>query len=157
MTPMNTSRIRPAELTDARASLRNELHRSGLRATPARIAVLHALRRAAGPVTHAEIGRSLEGHGFDAATIYRNLLALTDAGVVDRGDHGDHLWRFEIRREGIDHRPEGHAHFLCTGCGNVTCLPDLQLDATRSRRVPRSARVGRVEVQLRGLCDDCDA
>lgn len=47
-----------------------------------------------------------------------------------------------------------HAHFMCTGCGSVECLPDLEYVITRSR-APRAVRLKRVEIHLRGACDAC--
>ena len=91
------------------------------------------------------------------ATIYLALDTLVDAGFVRRTDVGDHVWRFESLAEDGDGQRTGHehAHFLCTGCGEVTCMPELELKLPRGGQVPQSVRSRSVEVQLRGLCDDC--
>jgi Fur family ferric uptake transcriptional regulator len=139
-------------------ALRAALREAGLRATPARVAVLGVLRQGTGPMTHGEVVDRLERHGWDRATIFRNLVALVDAGFVRRTDVGDHVWRFETRADdGHQARGKGHehAHFLCTGCGEVTCMPELELKLPRGGRVPQSVRSRSVEVQLRGLCDEC--
>jgi len=137
--------------------LRTELREAGLRATPARVAVLGVLRDGGGPLTHGEVADRLEGRGWDRATIFRNLVALVDAGFVRRTDVGDHVWRFEsLAEDARGHRTgHEHAHFLCTGCGEVTCMPELELKLPRGGQVPQSVRSRSVEVQLRGLCDDC--
>jgi Fur family ferric uptake transcriptional regulator len=135
--------------------LRAELRGAGLRATPARVAVLGMLRDGGAPMTHGEVADRLDGRGWDRATIFRNLVALVDAGFVRRTDVGDHVWRFEPLADGGHERHE-HAHFLCTGCGEVTCMPELELKLPRGGgRVPQSVRSRSVEVQLRGLCDEC--
>lgn len=136
-----------------RAELVEELHEHDLRATPARLAVLDAVRRLTSPVTHGELAQSLGSGGWDAATIYRNLMTLVDAGLVARTDHGDRRWRFEPVAARIEHE---HPHFFCTDCGGVTCLPGVQLRVTRSAEVPRSVSAKAHDVQLRGVCDDCD-
>ena len=137
-----------------RREIVDELHGAGLRATPARVAVLDAVRQAAAPLTHAELTRELDGNGWDAATIYRNLVAITDAGLIVRSDHGDRRWRFEDRPSdgATEHQ---HPHFLCTDCGTVSCLPEVEIRLPRSRGLPRSAAEGEFEVQLRGVCDSC--
>jgi len=135
-------------------ALRGELRGAGLRATPARVAVLGVLRRSGAAMTHGEVADRLDGRGWDRATIFRNLVALVDAGFVRRTDVGDHVWRFEPLAEGGHARHE-HAHFLCTGCGEVTCMPELELKLPRGGAVPQSVRSRSVEVQLRGLCDEC--
>jgi Fur family transcriptional regulator, ferric uptake regulator len=138
-------------------TLRTELRGAGLRATPARVAVLGVLRDGGSPMTHGEVADRLDGRGWDRATIFRNLVALVEAGFVRRTDVGDHVWRFETladRGPGPS-RGHEHAHFLCTGCGEVTCMPELELKLPRRGQVPQSVRSRSVEVQLRGLCDDC--
>ena len=135
-------------------ALRTALRGAGLRATPARVAVLGVLRDGDAPMTHGEVADRLDGRGWDRATIFRNLVALVDAGFVRRTDVGDHVWRFEPLVVGGHARHE-HAHFLCTGCGEVTCMPELELKLPRGGQVPQSVRSRSVEVQLRGLCDEC--
>ena len=137
-----------------REQLVEELHEVGLRATPARVAVLDAVLRADAPLTHAELTTKLEGNGWDAATIYRNLVAITEAGLIMRSDHGDRRWRFE-RRPADDATVHQHPHFLCTDCGTVSCLPKVEIELSQSAALPRSALAGAFEVQLHGLCDSC--
>jgi Fur family ferric uptake transcriptional regulator len=139
---------------------------AGLRCTAARLAVMEHLGTAAGPRTHAEVSEALADLGFDRATIYRNLTELTDKKLVSRVELGDHVWRFELRRAG-GHGPAGedHPHFLCTACGEISCLDDVRVAITpkpRSRatasssRSPRPPRIHSVtEVLLKGRCDSC--
>jgi Fur family ferric uptake transcriptional regulator len=138
-----------------RQALVDELHTLGLRATPARVGVLDAIRSVDAPVTHAELAERVRGNGWDAATVYRNLMTLVEAGVVARTDHGDRRWRFEAVR--IDEPRHEHPHFFCTDCGTVSCLPEVKVQLRRTMTLPRSARSHHVEVQLRGVCDDCGA
>ncbi len=143
-------------------ALRAVLRDAGLRATPSRIAVLGLLRRTAGPLSHAEAADRLRGQRWDRATIYRNLTDLADAGLARRSDIGDHVWRFEA----VDaaHAVERHAHFVCTECGVVACLPDVDLAVGKpgtsagvgGPAPPRAVTQKQVEVQVRGRCDTCD-
>ena len=101
------------------------------------------------PTSHAELTERLHGAGLDRATIYRNLLSLTEAGLLVKTQLGDSVWRFELPNAGeTDHG--GHPHFVCNDCGDVSCLPKntVTLRGKASRR-----RVA--EIQLRGRCDDC--
>ncbi|KIG18443.1 Zinc uptake regulation protein ZUR [Enhygromyxa salina] len=132
-----------------------ELHEAGMRATPARIAVLDAVRQASAPLTHGELTRQLDGNGWDAATIYRNLVAITDANLIVRTDHGDRRWRFEDRARSASKTEHQHPHFLCTDCGSVSCLPEVEVRLPRAQGLPRSAAEGAFDVQLRGVCDSC--
>ena len=156
---MSTKSDLPLDAAKAR------LREAGLRCTAARLAVLSHLMGATGPKTHAEVSDSLTDRGFDRATIYRNLTELTEARIVSRVELGDHVWRFELRR-GHGHGQD-HPHFLCTTCGEVSCLDEVNVAitpkpgtaaTTKGRaKAGRSGRgIGRVtEVLLKGRCDHC--
>ena len=132
--------------------LRQAIRARGLRATSSRIAVLGALGAIEQPLSHAEVATRLAHHGWDPATLYRNLMDFAEAGLVRRSDLGDHVWRFELTRGG--HDASGHPHFVCTACSTTQCLPVIELVLPRGK-TPRSVRQRRVEVHLRGLCDTC--
>jgi Fur family ferric uptake transcriptional regulator len=136
----------------ARQQLVEELHALDLRATPARIGVLAAIRSVDAPVTSAELAKRVQGNGWDAATVYRNLMTLVEVELVTRSDHGDRRWRFEAAGGEVDHHP----HFVCTDCGVVSCLPEVKVELAHSAALPRSLQNEHVEIQLRGVCDDCD-
>ncbi len=105
-------------------------------------------------MAHSDVSLALAEEGWDRVTLYRNLLALTEAGLLRRVDVGDHVWRFErVPIEPGDH-DDGHPHFLCTACGGVTCLDDVGLQLTGGG-LPRAVVDGHVAIQLRGLCDGC--
>lgn len=134
-------------------ALRATIRAAGLRVTPGRIAVLKLLQERGRPMSHAEVASELEGDSWDRATVYRNLIDLVRAELVRRTDVGDHTWRFERREE--QHGKEDHPHFVCSDCGSVECLPEIELSVKTRSQVPRALRKRRVEVQLKGLCDDC--
>ena len=145
------ARTRPTPTVD---ELRVKIRDAGLRVTAPRVAVLQRLQDATAPVSHAEIADALAPQGWDRATIYRNLTDLTEAGLLHRTDLGDHVWRFELKRLGEGPKVDSHAHFTCTDCGTVACLDDVEVKV-RVGRAPRAVARRKVEVQLRGLCDDC--
>ena len=132
-------------------TLRAAVRSAGLRATPSRIAVLHVLRSAGSPSSHSEVVAKLASQAWDPATIYRNLTDLSDVGLARRTDVGDHVWRFEAITG--NHEASAHPHFVCTECGSVECLPEL--DVVTRAKAPRAVRLKRVEIQLRGACDAC--
>ncbi len=136
---------------DIRASIRA----AGLRSTMPRVAVLSYLQSVTTPLSHAEIFDALEELGFDRATVYRNLVDLTDVGLLVRTDVGDHVWRFELRRAGQTEHQTEHPHFMCTDCGEVECLPELNVQIQPTAAVPRSVRAQQVEMHFKGLCDRC--
>lgn len=132
--------------------LKGIIRNAGLRSTAPRVAVLRRLMEATNPVSHGELVTQLTDQGMDRTTVYRNLVDLTDAGLVQRTDLGDHVWRFELKRRGDEPR---HPHFTCVDCGAVSCLPEVTLSVKPGRGVPRALNRQKVEIQLRGVCDDC--
>ncbi|MBZ0120542.1 MAG: transcriptional repressor [Sandaracinaceae bacterium] len=137
------------------SALRETLRKVGLRATSARAAVLRCLIDAARPLTHAEVCELLGDAGFDRATVHRNLNDLAAAGLVRRRDLGDHLWRFELSTGEEAHDETEHAHFICTECGDVECLPEGAIDLRPVRGAPKALKQGKVQIEVRGACNDC--
>ena len=141
--------------------LRATVRARGLRATPSRLAVLELVRAGDAPVSHGEVADRLAqqhrnragSRSWDRATIYRNLIDLAGVGLLRRTDLGDHVWRFEARAAG-DHEV-AHPHFVCTECGAIECLRELELALARRARAPRAVKQRRVEVHVRGVCDAC--
>lgn len=134
--------------------LRARLREAQLRGTSARLAVLAVLEQAVGPKTHLEVFELLVHLGLDRATVYRNLVALADAGFASRTDLGDHVWRFELLQQG-GHEGGRHAHYVCTDCGEVSCMKEVEVEAVSPPT--RVAAPGKVtEVLFKGVCDKCD-
>lgn len=126
---------------------------AGLRSTSPRLAVLKMLSEISTPMSHGELVDQLAQQGFDRATIFRNLTDLTEVGLLSRIDVGDHVWRFEIKNPATD--ANGHPHFVCTDCGDVACLTDVDLGPTRDK-LRSNNKVGNIsEVLLKGHCEDC--
>ena len=136
--------------------LRERLREKNLRATPARIAVLRQFVLSTLPMTHSDLVDMLSGQGWDRATLYRNLNDLAEAGLLKKVDMGDRLWRYELVDHQEDHGPELHPHFLCTACGEVSCLPEGAVLVHVDPRLPKSLQSGAVELQVRGRCDRCE-
>lgn len=134
------------------STIREDIRTTGLRATPARVATLKLLREATSPLTHADVADQLDRNGIDRATAFRNLNDLTDAGLLRRTELGDHVYRFEEIRP--DEKENGaHPHFLCTICGAVSCLTNVELTPESLRECMKIGDV--FEILLRGRCNEC--
>ena len=137
------------------SNLRTELRSAGLRATPARVAVLRLLRAATGPLSHGEIVQALGNDTWNRTTLYRNLIDLERAGLTRRTQLGEPVWRFEDALG--DHGVRSHPHFVCTTCSKVVCLPELEIAPRAVADCRRAIRKRSFEIQLRGVCDACEA
>jgi Fur family ferric uptake transcriptional regulator len=132
--------------------LKELIRGSGLRATPARIAVLQYLSDAKRPITHAELVEQLGDNGTDASTLFRALNDMAESQLLRRMELGDHVWRYEMIDQTADHQP--HAHFLCVDCGEITCLHGNDSYVSQISRT--KTKIGAVtEVLLKGHCSDC--
>ena len=121
----------------------------GLRVTTQRMTVLRELARLRLPVSHPELSERLSGVGLDRATVYRNLLTFTEAGLLVRTQLGDNVWRFELPAT-ADSEHGLHPHFVCNDCGGVSCLPSSAITLRGEAKRNQVA-----EVQLRGRCEAC--
>jgi Fur family ferric uptake transcriptional regulator len=129
--------------------LRELLVSRGFRVTEQRLVVLRELAKLRIPASHPELTERLAGAGLDRVTIYRNLLSLTEAGILIKTQLGDNVWRFELPRSTSSEHGT-HPHFICSDCGSVACLP---ANSVALRGEAAKNRVA--EVQLRGQCSDC--
>jgi Fur family transcriptional regulator, ferric uptake regulator len=143
------------DLNAKRQGQRNLLREKGLRATPARIAILVALGDADGPVSHQELTVKLGDMGLDKSTIFRGLQDLTEVGLLHRLELGDHVWRYETVKEKGPEPVEGgeehlHPHLLCVDCGSIRCLSQSDISIELS---PSLGKV--VDVLVKGHCPNC--
>ena len=140
-------------VVDSSDKIRQKIRDAGLRCTPGRLACYKALLEARQPLTHSDLVGHMAAVGVDQATIYRNLMDLAEVGLLRRSDLGDHTWRFEVPR--ADDPKGGHPHFVCIECGDIQCLSGIELNVPRARNLPQSLKKKEIELQIRGLCDDC--
>ncbi len=105
-------------------------------------------------MSHAEVFESVFDDGFDRATVYRNLIDLSDAGLLNRTDLGDHVWRFEMAGVGSGSELT-HPHFVCSDCGVVECLPTSAVSVNQNAATLSFLERAVTEIHVRGVCDDC--
>jgi Fe2+ or Zn2+ uptake regulation protein len=152
-----TEATRPAD-DGISGGLDVELHRRGLRATPARRYVLSHLRLSADHPTVEELMTLLAAHGhpLSAATVYQNLERLVEAGLVSRFLDDRGRYRFDADQS-------HHHHLACTRCARIT---NLETDATVTECVGQVAyevtalairewRVEDVRLVVLGVCPVC--
>lgn len=136
------------------AEAKRRLRSAGLRATAARIAVVRLLASQATPASHGEVVDALSDLGFDQSTLFRCLKELAEAGLVATLELGDHVRRFELTETTASGGP-GHPHFMCTACGELSCLSDYEVAVT-PKPGGKAMAIGEVtEVLVRGVCASC--
>lgn len=130
---------------------KDELRNRGLRVTAPRVAVLKVLAESKRPLSHAEVVDELEEQVLsDKATVYRNLIALTEANLLRQATQAGRVTRFEPS-ERDDSR--AHPHFVCSACGGVSCLPKAEVALPKRGTWAKSMK--RAAVQFVGQCPAC--
>lgn len=130
---------------------RRMLHDAGLRATAPRVAVLRLLGDAKRPLSHAEVVERIGTDDWDAATLYRNLIKLNEAGLARVASRVGGVTRFGAHGE--NEPAHVHPHFACRDCGNVTCLHDASLSIPKDEAW-REALLD-ADLQVVGQCPSC--
>jgi Fur family ferric uptake transcriptional regulator len=128
------------------------LRAAGLRRTPARLAVLDALRDAQAPLRHAALRAQPPLAALDEVTLYRTLTTLEGAGLLHRVQGLDGAWRYAPNRAPGAGCPGNHAHFLCATCGAMCCLVEQPMPRIQ---VPAGASVSGRSLLAWGRCAAC--
>lgn len=129
------------------------IHEAGLRATDHRIQVLFCFSRAKQAMTVYELTDLLrKKHNIDQATIYRNLISLTEVGLIRKLDFNDgqSLYEFEDGRLS--------PQIICRKCKMIEKIEGVPLDAMLKKIITKSKKfkiANEYTVQVYGLCRSC--
>jgi Fur family transcriptional regulator, ferric uptake regulator len=135
----------------ALAERKKQIRDLGLKVTAPRLAVLRVLAEAERPLSHSEVVLRLGDDAvWDRATVYRNLVALVGVELVRVASHAGGVCRYELAR---GDKACSHPHFLCDGCGVVSCLPDAEVITPKRTKWSKALRTA--EVQFVGRCPSC--
>jgi Fur family transcriptional regulator, ferric uptake regulator len=126
------------------------------RYTVQRRAIVETLEKAGRPLTVPEILKALPR--LAQSSTYRNLMALTDLGVIDRLVGADEHARFELAETLSGHH---HHHLICARCGRVEDLhssPGLEQalgQVARSVSAEQGFEISDHRIDLIGKCSEC--
>jgi len=127
----------------------------GRRFTPNRLALVELLGRSVRPLAIPEI--LARRPDLAQSSVYRNLVALEEAGVVRRVVTGEGSARYELADDLAGH----HHHLVCRACGAVEDVPatravEASLEAMeRDLARRRGFRSENHRIDLVGVCSDC--
>lgn len=121
-----------------------------LRVTSTRTALLSALLKSRRPMSLDSAAEACGWKAGDRATVFRNLQALADAGVVRVVRSAGRREVYEISSGAT--KQVKHAHVVCTECGRVECVDSA---AEIAKADVDGWRVTGQEVTLWGLCPSC--
>jgi len=125
--------------------------RIGIKATHQRIEIFKELA-ATGEHPDAEsiyrrVLKRIPSMSFD--TVYRTLRMLEEKNLIARVPSAQDRARFDANME-------RHHHFVCSSCGKIVDFTSPALDGfVPPPEVRRLGTVDSVQVELRGLCNEC--
>jgi len=68
-------------------------------------------------------------------------------------DLGDRVWRYELL-DSCRLVEDDHSHLLCEDCGDVSCLPSLEVRGPDGT-IPAALRGADFRIRVMGRCIDC--
>lgn len=130
----------------------SELRAAGLRATPARKAILKLLETVRTPLEVSIIFEKIKHEGVrtDPATVFRIMNTLTEKGVTTIVQLGDSTARYELSSR------KHHHHLVCEACGKIEDMPGCPLaDIEKDARKKKRFIVKKHALEFYGLCVGC--
>lgn len=127
----------------------NLLKAANIRATPKRVALLHALREVCEPLSAEILHTRLKG--VDLVTVYRNLQEFVRAGIAQEVRFKDGIVRYEIAHT-------HHHHLVCTECGVVEEVEACDIAPLEHNVLKYSRRFKTISehaLEFFGLCKKC--
>ncbi len=134
-------------------SIQSLLRKSRLSVTESRVKILELFLSGQGALAHGDIEKKT-GEKFDRVTVYRTLQVFLNKGIIHTIPTADNSIRYALCREECEegHHHDNHVHFICTGCGNTTCLDEVSIPAIQ---LPQGYRQKQVEMVVSGTCRTC--
>lgn len=128
------------------------LHKSNLKATPLREAVLAELIQSGRGLSHQDLNQLLSV-SFDRSSLFRTLNTLEEKGILHKIVDAEGVAKYAYSQKDQTESPGHHAHFICNGCKNIFCL-DYSVALARIE-VPDGFEKASVDMQVHGICKQC--
>jgi Fur family transcriptional regulator, ferric uptake regulator len=130
------------------------LSQAGLRITETRKSLVRTALKMKGAFSAQDLLRALpgKGRGFDLVTIYRNLHAMENAGLICKADFSDDMARYMVSEPGHHHH---HHHIICRSCEKVQAVDFCILEAQEQILSKLGFKDIHHRLEFSGLCPGC--
>lgn len=130
---------------------RQALENAGLRVTAVRLMIWRSVRHdTTSPFSLDDVNRMLPT--VDRSTIFRALVAFTEAHLLHEIDDGTGTHRYCVCHLDDTRHCQGHVHLTCRRCHRTFCLQRVTIPAVP---IPAGFVVDSAEYLVKGLCPDC--
>jgi len=132
---------------------KNLLSNRNLKATSTRIRVLQLIHDYHSAIPYSIIQEDLGK--TDRITLYRTIQTLLEKGIIHKAfsDKEETYYALCGNSCTTKSHSHNHAHFKCTNCESVTCVP---LHQELSISLPQF-KIENIHIHLTGLCKNCAA
>ncbi|HUR10526.1 MAG TPA: Fur family transcriptional regulator [Flavitalea sp.] len=146
---MNSRTLFPSTESKIDQLLRN----NQLSITGSRKKILELFLTNNGALAHADIEKKA-GEKIDRVTVYRTLQSFLEKGIIHTIPTPDNSVRYALCKEacGKGHHHDNHVHFVCTLCGNTTCLDDVLIPEVK---LPTGFKPSEAQMVVSGMCGSC--
>ncbi len=137
--------------TNTKENFRDQLRRSGHKATPARLLVLSLLEKTTKPLSPQTIVEKVNGK-TDQATIYRMLKQLKESGLIRQIDFHHSHPHYELISS------KDHHHLICSRCGKSEDVPCRDMESYQATILRRSQHFNEIKehaLEFFGICKSC--
>lgn len=140
--------MKKSSSTDIQALIREK----GMKATPARCALLELLEHSERPLATFEIVSALQAK-TNQATVYRAIEQLKAAGLLRRVEMGHTHAHYERESDGSHHH-----HMICRSCDKTVHLDGCTLSENPRKSTLKKTGFHTIEghsLEFYGICSDC--
>lgn len=132
-------------------TISDSIRKVGLRATPARVAVINIMENTSKPLDINELIQLLKQQNVDSdqATIYRIIENFYKKGVISRLQFQKNKFYYEMSRE-------EHHHVICTNCSAIEDISNCAIDSVEKQiEKTKGFKVSSHSLEFFGLCKNC--
>lgn len=124
-----------------------------LSVTGSRKKILELFLDSKGALAHGDIEKKT-GEKFDRVTVYRTLQIFLEKGIIHTIPTSDNSVRYALCQSDCSegHHHDNHVHFVCSECGNTTCLPHVLIPEVK---LPAGFVPEESQMVVKGICQDC--
>ena len=129
------------------------LRHNQLSVTDSRKKILEIFLTTNGALAHSDIEKKT-GEKFDRVTVYRTLQVFMEKGIIHTIPTVDNSARYALCKDECTegHHHDNHVHFVCSACGNTTCLDDVIVPDVK---LPKGFQPEEFQMVVTGVCKDC--
>lgn len=129
------------------------LKRNQLSVTGSRKRILELFLQSPGALAHGDIEKKT-GEKFDRVTVYRTLQVFMEKGIIHTIPTADNSVLYALCRDECSegHHHDDHIHFVCTVCGNTSCLPEVSIPPVK---LPEGFKALEYQMVVNGICKEC--